>query len=180
MKLNKNSSGGEFTPHPETDGLVRGVIVDVTEPEKKQTNYGEKEQFRIVIESEMEKPDKERYCVWSPPFTATLNEKSNCRKFLKKAFGRDVAETDPDADGNIDLDALCIGHPVQMIIVHETNDGKTYANISHLMPDKTAGALKPSGNTSERRTGRRAMAMPPATARRAGMMKTRRGPVGRR
>jgi hypothetical protein len=145
MKLNKNSSGGEFVPHPATNGLVRGVIVDVTEPEKRDTAFGPKEQFRVVIESEVEKPDKERYCVWTKNFTPSLNEKSSFRKFLKSAFGRDVAETDADANGDLDVDGLLIGHGVQMLVVHEESDGKVYANIQAIVPDKSGNPLKPSG-----------------------------------
>lgn len=146
MKLNKNSSGGEFTPHPATDGLVKGVVVDVTEPEKKQTAFGEKQVFRVVIESEMEKEKGgERFCVWTKGFTPSLNEKASFRKFLKQAFGRDVAETDADGEGNIDVDKLLIGHGVQMLITHEEHEGKVYANISALVPDKSGAPLTPTG-----------------------------------
>lgn len=145
LKLNKNTGGGEFTPHPATDSPVRGVIVDVTDPEKKQTAFGEKEKFRVVIESEIPKEGGERFCVWSQGFTPSLNEKSSFRKFLKQAFGEDVAETKADGEGNLDIDALLIGHAVQMMIVHEESDGKTYANINVIFPDKTPQALKPSG-----------------------------------
>jgi hypothetical protein len=134
-----------FTPHPVTEGPVRGVIVDVTPPERKQTPFGEKDVFRIVIESEIEKAPGERHTVWSKAFTPTLNEKASFRKFLKMAFGRDVAETDLDASGELDVDALCIGHPVQIIVVHEESDGNVYANISHIMPDRSGEPLKPSG-----------------------------------
>lgn len=146
LKLNKNSSSGEFTPHPATDGLVKGVVVDVTDPEKKQTAFGEKQVFRVVIESEVEKEKGgERFCVWTKGFTPSLNEKASFRKFLKQAFGRDVAETDADGEGNIDVDKLLIGHAVQMLITHEEHEGKVYANISALVPDKSGAPLKPSG-----------------------------------
>jgi hypothetical protein len=146
LKLNtKNSGGGKFLPHPATDTLVKGVIVDVTEPEKRQTAFGEKEQFRVVIESEVLRPDGERFHVWTKNFTPSLNEKASFRKFLKQAFGRDVAETDADANGDLDVDSLLIGHPVQMLIVHEESNGETYANLSALTPDKSEDPLTPSG-----------------------------------
>lgn len=143
MKIGKDDS--KFTPHPATDGLVKGVIVDVTPPEKKMTPFGEKDVFRVVIESEVEKAPGERFAVWSKGFTPSLNEKSSFRKFLKLAFGRDVVETDLDAGGELDVDKLLIGHPVQMIIVQEESGENIYANISHVMPDKTGNPLKPSG-----------------------------------
>jgi hypothetical protein len=130
MKISKST----FIPHPVTDGLVRGVIVDITPPEKKQTPFGEKDVFRVVIESELEKSPGERFAVWSKGFTPSLNEKASFRKFLKLAFG-----------GDLDVDSLCIGHAVQMIVVHEESDGNTYANISHIMPDRTGDPLQPSG-----------------------------------
>lgn len=148
MKLNPKSSNKDFVPHPETNGLVKGVIVDITPPEKKMTAFGEKETFSVVVESSEIKDASsgERFCVWKNGFTPSLNEKSNFRKFLKSALGRDVAETDLDSSGELDVDAICIGHAVQMIVVNETGkDGKTYANISHLMPDKSGNPLKPSG-----------------------------------
>lgn len=146
LKLNKNTgASGEFVPHPATDAPVKGVIVDRTPLEKKQTKFGEKEVFRIVIESEVPREDGTRYCVWSQSFTPGLNEKSNLRKFLKSAFGRDVAETDCDAEGNIDIDKLLLGHAVMLMISHEEFEGRTFANISAIFPDKSGSPLKPSG-----------------------------------
>jgi hypothetical protein len=144
MKMNR-TGGSAFTPHPPTDGLVRGVIVDVTPPQKKQTPFGVKDVFRVVIESELERLPGERFAVWSRYFTPSLNERSAFRKFLTLTFGRDVAETDLDANGELNVDALCIGHAVQMSVVHEESGGNTYANISRIMPDQSGLPLKPSG-----------------------------------
>lgn len=134
-----------FTPHPATNGLIRGVIVDVTPPEKKQTPFGVKSVFRIVIESELEKLPGERYLIWSKSFTPSLHERSGFRKFLALAFGRDVAETDVNAAGELDVDKLCIGHPVKMSVCHQDAPGTVWANISCIMPDESEHPLKPSG-----------------------------------
>lgn len=127
--------------------MVRGVIVDVTDPEPTPTKFGTKDTFHIVIESEIENPERpgERFCVWSPRMTPSFNEKATLRKFLKDAFGRDVVETDCDKSGNLDIEALCLGHSVQMAIKHETHDEKTFANIALLMPDTSETRLQPSG-----------------------------------
>jgi len=52
MKLSekKNSS---FTPHPETDGPIKAVLVDITDLKKRVTQYGEKDEFRLVFETEV-------------------------------------------------------------------------------------------------------------------------------
>jgi hypothetical protein len=144
MKLSK-SAPSKFPPHPPTDGLVRGVIVDITPLEKRQTPFGEKEVFRVVLESEVERAPGDRCLVWSKSFTPSLNEKAGFRKFLHLAFGRDAAETDLDSNGELDVDRLCLGHAVQFSVVHEESDGSTYANICHIMPDRSNTPLQPSG-----------------------------------
>lgn len=144
MKISKNN-GGKFLPHPATDEPVKGVIIDVTPLTKNPTPYGEKEQFRIVIESSVTKPGTdERFAVWTQRFTPSLNEKSSLRKFLKSAFAEDVAETRVDEDGELDLDALVLGHPVMMIIAHDTKGDETYANLAYVGPDRSGKPLVPS------------------------------------
>ncbi len=156
MKLNK------FTPHPPTNGYVRGVIVDITPPERRRTPYGEKEQFRVVIESEVERNPGERHLVWSRSFTPSLNEKSAFRRFLNQAFGRDVVETDLDAAGELDVDALCLGHAVEMMVTREETETGAYAGISHLRPDTGPRPLRPSGRYVRRQD--RAAELDPETA----------------
>lgn len=145
MKINKNSSGGDFVPHPETLEPVRGVFVDITEPVPKQTPFGERKFFSIVIESEVKDSEGKNYAVWENGLTPSLNEKSNLRKFLKSAFGRDVAETEADEKGDLDIDKLCLGHPVKFMIAHRIDEGKTYANITAIFPDNSATPFRGSG-----------------------------------
>ena len=139
MKLSAKGQG-EFTPHPETDGLVRGVIVDVTPPKTVETPYGPKEKFRIVYETEVERDDHSRFCVWSGGYTPSLNEKSGFRRDLRKILGRDLTATEMD---EFDTETL-VGLGVQLIVQHTTKNDRTYANIVHLAPDK-GKALVPSG-----------------------------------
>ena len=140
MKLSekKNTS---FTPHPETDGPIKAVLVDITDLKKRITQYGEKDEFRLVFETEvMDEENNRRFCIWSRGYTPSLNEKAALRKDLKKLMGRDLTQAELD---EFDLEAL-IGHGVKLIIQHETKDDRTYANISFMAPDKDK-ALKPSG-----------------------------------
>jgi hypothetical protein len=140
MKLSEKRNSN-FTPHPETDGPIKAVLVDVTELKKRMTQYGEKEEFRLVFETEcMDEENDRRFCIWSRGYTPSLNEKAALRKDLKKMMGRDLTQLELD---EFDLEGL-IGHGVKLIIQHETKDDRTYANISFMAPDKEK-ALKPSG-----------------------------------
>jgi hypothetical protein len=140
MKLSEKRNSN-FSPHPETDGPIKAVLVDVTELKKRITAYGEKEEFRLVFETECEDEENDRrFCIWSRGYTPSLNEKAALRKDLKKIMGRDLTKLELD---EFDLESL-IGHGVKLIIQHEHKDDKTYANISFIAPDKDK-ALKPSG-----------------------------------
>jgi hypothetical protein len=140
MKLSEKK-GGDFQPHPATDSPVKGVIVDITPLKKRMTAFGEKEEFRIIYETEVvDEENDRRFCVWSRGYTASLNEKAAIRKDLKKILGRDLTKAELE---EFDLEAL-IGHGVKLIIIHEERDDKVYANIAFIAPDKE-DALKPSG-----------------------------------
>jgi len=140
MKLSEKRNSN-FTPHPETDGPIKAVLVDVTELKKRMTQYGEKDEFRLVFETEvMDEENDRRFCIWSRGYTPSLNEKAALRKDLKKMMGRELTQMELD---EFDLEGL-IGHGVKLIIQHETKDDRTYANISFIAPDKDK-ALKPSG-----------------------------------
>lgn len=132
MKISKQQ-GGDFAPHEE--GNFRAVCVDVTPPIKRDTAWGVKEEFRIVFETEAEpRDDGSPQCVWSRPFTVSLNEKSHFRKFIRQWFGRDLTAAE---ENEFDTETL-IGRPANLVIVHETSkDGeKTYANIVACTPAK--------------------------------------------
>lgn len=141
MKLSEKKQSN-FTPHPESDGPIKAVLVDVTELKKRMTQYGEKDEFRLVFETEvMDEENDRRFCIWSRGYTPSLNEKAALRKDLKKLMGRDLTAAELD---EFDLEAL-IGHGVKLIIQHEHKDDKTYANISFMAPDRDKATLKPSG-----------------------------------
>jgi hypothetical protein len=141
MKLSEKKNSN-FTPHPETEGPIKAVLVDVTELKKRMTQYGEKDEFRLVFETEvMDEENDRRFCIWSRGYTPSLNEKAALRKDLKKLMGRDLTSNELN---EFDLEAL-IGHGVKLIIQHETKDDRTYANISFMAPDRDKATLKPSG-----------------------------------
>lgn len=141
MKLSEKKQSN-FTPHPETEGPIKAVLVDVTELKKRMTQYGEKDEFRLVFETEvMDEENDRRFCIWSRGYTPSLNEKAALRKDLKKMMGRDLTSAEL---GEFDLEAL-IGFGVKLIIQHETKEDRTYANISFMAPDRDKTTLKPSG-----------------------------------
>jgi hypothetical protein len=141
MKLSEKKNSN-FTPHPETEGPIKAVLVDVTELKNRMTQYGNKDEFRLVFETEvMDEENDRRFCIWSRGYTPSLNEKAALRRDLKKLMGRDLTSLELD---EFDLEAL-IGHGVKLIIQHEHKDDKTYANISFMSPDRDKETLKPSG-----------------------------------
>jgi hypothetical protein len=140
MKLSEKRNSN-FTPHPECPDPIKAVLVDITELKKMTSQYGDKEEIRLVFETEcMDEENDRRFCIWSRGYTPSLNEKAALRKDLKKMMGRELTQLELD---EFDLEGL-IGHGVKLIIQHETKDDRTYANISFMSPDKDK-ALKPSG-----------------------------------
>jgi hypothetical protein len=137
MKIKANNSN--FETCPEFTG--KAVCVDVTPLRKQQSQFGERDVFKVVFEVDMDKDDGGRYCVWSRNFTPSLNEKANLRKFLRGWFGRDLTKEEL---GDFDTDSL-IGKAAQVVVVHEHKDGETYANIVACTPDKSNEPLKASG-----------------------------------
>jgi hypothetical protein len=133
MKI-ANKSGGEFAPHP--DGSFRAVCVDVTPLVKRDSQYGPKEEFRLVFETDAEstRADGSPQCVWSRLFTPSLSEKAAFRKFLRQWLGRDLTGAE---EAEFDTEDL-IGKPASIVIIHESSqDGsRTYANIAACTPSK--------------------------------------------
>ena len=141
MKLSEKKQS-TFTPHPDSNGeYVKAVLVDITDLKKRVTQYGEKDEFRLVFETEvMDTENDRRFCIWSRGYTPSLNEKAALRKDLKRLMGRELTTAELS---EFDVESL-IGFGVKLIIQHETKDDRTYANISFMVPDKEK-ALKPSG-----------------------------------
>jgi len=137
MKIKSGSSN--FEPCREYTG--RAVCVDATPLKKQQSQFGERDVFKVVFETTIEREDGSRFCAWSRNFTPTLNEKANLRKFLRGWFGRDLTKQEMD---DFDTESL-IGKSAQIVVVHEHKDGETYANIVACTPDKSAEPMKASG-----------------------------------
>lgn len=144
MKLSEKK-GGDFQPHPETEGTVKAVIVDVTPLKSVPDKFNpgkEKDVFRLVFETEVKNDDGGNWCIWSRPYTPSLNKKANLRNDIKKMLGRDLTTAELD---EFDMEGL-INVGCKLIIQHEEgDDGKTYATLSFIGPDKDKDTLKQSG-----------------------------------
>jgi hypothetical protein len=145
MSIKIKGNNGNFDPCPEFTG--KAVCVDVTPLRKQQSQYGERDVFKIVFEVDATKEDGNRPCVWSHNFTPSLNEKANFRKFLRAWFGRDLMESEM---AEFDTETL-IGKPAQLVVVHEHKEGQVYANIAACTPDKSGTPLKSSGKFIRRK-----------------------------
>jgi hypothetical protein len=133
------AANSNFDPCPEFTG--KAVCVDLTPLRRQQSQFGERDVFKVVFEVDMEREDGSRFCVWSRNFTPSLNEKANLRRFIRGWFGRDLTKEELN-----DFDTeLLIGRPAQVVVVHEHKDSEVYANVVACMPDKSGEALKASG-----------------------------------
>ena len=137
MKIKQSESN--FEPCPEYTG--RAVCVDCTPLRKQQSQFGERNVFKIVFEVDKTRDDGAPFAVWSNNFTPTLNEKSNLRKFLRAWFGRDMTAMEL---ADFETETL-IGKPASLVVVHEHKEGKVYANIAACTPDKSGSPLQPTG-----------------------------------
>ena len=136
--------GRTFTPAPE--GQHRGVCVDVADLGMVDSQWGLKPTLRLAFEIDeaMTMDDGTvRPFVVIQRFTASLDDRSNLRKFLKMWRGVDF--TAEELKG-FDIDKL-LGAPCSLVIQHDAaKDGAAYANIVAIMKNpKGVEPLKPSG-----------------------------------
>ena len=139
MKLSTNKSESTFEAHPEYDG--QAVCVDVTPLKKTQSAYGERDTFRLVFETAEVRQDGKPYLLFSRNFTPSIHEKAALRQFLKQWFGRDLTVAEQE---EFDTENL-VGRAARVSVVHSEYEGKTFANIGLIRPDKSGEPLKPSG-----------------------------------
>ena len=137
MKIQKKT---QFENHPEYTG--RALCVDVTPLKNVETNFGPREQFKLVFETECLRQDGSPFLVWSAGFTPSLHEKASLTKFLRQWFGRALSQAEQD---EFDTENL-LGRAAVVTIVHnDGRDGQVYANIALIQPDKSGKPMAPSG-----------------------------------
>ena len=119
----------EFQPHPE--GTFLGRITEVRFEAQKQTAFGPKDKFCIVIESKesfQESGDPHALFCWA---NNASGEKATLTKMRQKLLRRQLT---PDEVTNFD-DAEFMGKMVRYTVEHSYgNDGQTWANLATWAP----------------------------------------------
>jgi hypothetical protein len=133
---------GNFNPAPA--GLSSAVCLDVVDMGvlKQTWNGKEKEvhKCRFLWEIAELMEDGRRFTIgkW---YTVSLHEKSTLRKDLKSWRGRDFTKEEL---AGFDLEKV-VGARCRLVIMHEEKAGKTYANVTAIMPSDKATAIVPIG-----------------------------------
>lgn len=130
MPIIASDPGGNFTPAPE--GTWPAVCCDVVDLGIVETQWGNKHKVRIVwqLDPDAGLTNDSKPLVASARFNLSLHEHSTLRPFLESWRGRKF--TAAELQG-FDLEKL-IGANCQLLILHEDNNGKTYANVKTIMP----------------------------------------------
>lgn len=143
MAMIAKSGSEEFESAPEGTGI--GVCVDVTPLKTRQTQWGEKQEFKFVFELDEKafgtRRDGKRFCIWSRGFSLLITsapKKSNLTKFLESWMGSEL--TKDDYRNGVDVEQL-LGVSAKIIVQHENG----YANILSIRPAGDA-AIEPSGD----------------------------------
>lgn len=152
MKVSTRSNT-EFTPHPPTDGPIRAVIVDITDPQLKEAPpYGPKWRCAVVFETEALQEDGTNFTIWKHGLTVRREEDGTFALIMggkkKSKFEELLDELEVKVDDAFDTEQL-IGLPVRLIVDHKRDSKdatKTYANVTYLRRDKTADPMQPSGD----------------------------------
>jgi hypothetical protein len=127
MPIIVKDTSTDFEPAPE--GAWRAVCTDVVELGLIHTQFGDKPMIRIAFELEEINPKNNKPFMVSQRFGVTLSSKGRLRPFLESWRGKKF--TDEELKG-FDVEAL-IGVNAQLAVVHNVNDGKTFANIASVM-----------------------------------------------
>lgn len=127
-------SGGDFRPCPQ--GVHQACCVDVVDMGLLEVTWkGEtkrQHKVRVVWQIEDIDPVNDKPYIVQKRYTASLHEKAQLRKDLESWRGR--AFTDEELK-RFDLETL-LGVNAFLNVVHVTREGKTYANVTAIMPTK--------------------------------------------
>lgn len=141
----------EFEPCPDYEG--KAVCVDVTELQVMRSQYGEQEKFMIVFELDLPREDPPEntctnWCIWTVPFTPSVGDKSNFKKFLCQWYGRTLT---PEELDNLDSEDL-IGRPAVVTVSQEEDEaGKVRGRLIACRPDRTAEPMEASGTFTRKK-----------------------------
>lgn len=129
MGLNATSSATTFTPAPA--GTHTAICCQVIDLGDQFSKFYGKVKHKVLIGWELpdEKDDKgEPFLVWNR-YTCSTHEKAVLGQHLESWRGKPFTESERNV---FSLKGL-LGAPCLLSIVHETNDGKTYARVKSVM-----------------------------------------------
>jgi hypothetical protein len=131
----KENGGKDFKKVPPgAHFAICNMVVDVGLQEGFQKKPQHKIYLRWEVPDERVSYDKDGVPVEGPCsigrfYTLSLSEKANLRKDLENWRGRTF--TGDELKG-FDLESI-LGKPCQIMVTHETDNGKTYANVTGIM-----------------------------------------------
>ena len=128
----------EFDPHPEGEHV--GEIVDVIDQGLKESKFGAKEKFSIIVESETATMDDGRpfsLWIWT---TKSGSAKSKLTELRQKLLRRTLT---PDERRSFDPAMEMVGRKVRYMVAHTLGDnGQTYANLVSWTPAEQGEAAR--------------------------------------
>jgi hypothetical protein len=114
-----------------TEGLHNVVITKYDDIGLEETQFGTKDRVRIVFTAADQKDSKT-----GEPITVSI--KATKSLHAKSALGKLLATLKIPAGAEFDMDDL-VGVKCQVVIQHKESEGKTYANITTVLPRVIAG-----------------------------------------
>ena len=125
MSLISKTEGSEgFRLVPEGTHLARCyLMVDIG---LQETPFGDKEKVVLGWEVPEQKMDDQRPMIIYSTYTNSMHEKSNLRRDIENWRGRKLTDDESRA---FDLRNV-LGHPCQLSILHNENNGRMYANVA--------------------------------------------------
>jgi hypothetical protein len=121
--ISKTGASDDFKLVPEGTHLARSyLMVDIG---LQETAYGDKEKVVLGWEIPEQLTDDGRPLIIYSTYTNSMHEKSNLRRDIESWRGRKLTDDESKA---FDLRNV-LGHPCQLSIVHNENNGRMYANV---------------------------------------------------
>lgn len=137
MPLIVKESDGNFEPAP--PGLHEAVCVDVVDLGMVDGKFGPKRKLKLIWQLKTKNKTGERFQARAS-YTQSLFKEANLRKHLESWRGRSFT---PEEVKGFDVEKL-IGANCQLSLKHEVSQqGRTYAKVTAVLPANKGQALKP-------------------------------------
>lgn len=106
-------------------GLHNATISKIEDVGPQETTFGTKDRARIYFQSADQKDKEGKFVNTAMTVTKSLHSKSSLGKLL--------ASLNVTAGAEFDLNDL-VGIKCQIVIQHKENEGRTYANVTAVLP----------------------------------------------